>query len=70
MRTMSDERVNLQAKIAPEIRQSIDRIADEWRMNLTETIGALVKHWERSNDTKRIEAIRRPVRRQPQPATA
>jgi hypothetical protein len=65
MPRMKAEKLNLQPRVTPETRREIDRIADEWRMNVQETVAALVENWNRSTDDQRVDAIRR---REPQPA--
>jgi hypothetical protein len=50
-----------QIGVRPENRRAIERIAAEWRMNVQETLAALVQNWNNSTDEQRINAIRKPV---------
>lgn len=53
------EKLNVQPRVTPETRREIDRIAEEWRMNIQDTVAALVERWKRSTDDERVDAIRR-----------
>ena len=59
---MARKQVNTAVNIGTDNRLAIDEIKDEWRMNIQETVAALVALWNNSTDDQKVNAIRRPVR--------
>lgn len=47
--------------VRPESRKEIDRISEEWRMNIQGTVAALIELWNNSSDEQKVNAIRRPA---------
>lgn len=43
-------------------REDVLRIGGEWRMNIQETVAALIDLWDNATDEQRIDAIRKPAR--------
>lgn len=51
-----------QIRVRPENLTDLSAIGNEWRMNLQETIAALIDLWQSSTDETKVNAIRRPAR--------